>query len=425
MDPVKWYGGLIEGLVPNDPAQAGRMIRAGLHLEAFRCAHFPEKQMPGAYRYLNYMAVKVVADALSHPETCAWTNIFAPTELLQTFGLSCISMECMASYLSGFRIEDYFIDRAEADGIPPTLCSYHKEFLGAAGSGVLPRPAVGVTTSAACDGNISTFRWLHERCGVKSFAVDVPYAWSPEAEEYVVTQLRKLIPALEGATGKKYDADALRETLRRENRSKEYFRAALDRRLSHTYPNTLALVLFLLLATHLYIGSEWVERFFHMMSEEVERFPDLHEKRIFWIHVAPYMMAPLQRYLNYNSRYAVVCDDFNLDYMEPLDERRPLHALARKMILNVYNGAFRRKEDACAANIRKYRCDAAVEFCHWGCRQSAGGAVLLKERLRREGTPMLILDGDALDRRNNHDGQVGTRFEAFLEMLDKGGGSER
>ena len=31
---------------------------------------------------------------------------------------------------------------------------------------------------------------------------------------------------------------------------------------------------------------------------------------------------------------------------------------------------------------------------------------------------MLILDGDAMDRRNSHDGQIRTRLEAFLEMLD-------
>jgi benzoyl-CoA reductase/2-hydroxyglutaryl-CoA dehydratase subunit BcrC/BadD/HgdB len=117
-----------------------------------------------------------------------------------------------------------------------------------------------------------------------------------------------------------------------------------------------------------------------------------------------------------------MCDDFNLDYLEPLDERRPLNALARKMMLNIYNGGFERKADACAALIKKYRCAAAVEFCHWGCRQSSGGAALLKEKLRAAGTPMLILDGDALDRRNNHEGQVKTRFEAFLELLEQNGG---
>ena len=35
------------------------------------------------------------------------------------------------------------------------------------------------------------------------------------------------------------------------------------------------------------------------------------------------------------------------------------------------------------------------------------------------GIPMLILDGDGIDRRNSHDGQIKTRLEAFLEILDK------
>lgn len=33
---------------------------------------------------------------------------------------------------------------------------------------------------------------------------------------------------------------------------------------------------------------------------------------------------------------------------------------------------------------------------------------------------MLILDGDGIDRRNSHDGQIRTRLEAFLEMLESG-----
>lgn len=44
--------------------------------------------------------------------------------------------------------------------------------------------------------------------------------------------------------------------------------------------------------------------------------------------------------------------------------------------------------------------------------------MLLKEEMRKRGVPMLILDGDAMDRRNSHDGQIKTRLEAFLELLD-------
>lgn len=37
---------------------------------------------------------------------------------------------------------------------------------------------------------------------------------------------------------------------------------------------------------------------------------------------------------------------------------------------------------------------------------------------------MLILDGDGIDRRNSHDGQIKTRLEAFLEMLENENGTE-
>lgn len=33
--------------------------------------------------------------------------------------------------------------------------------------------------------------------------------------------------------------------------------------------------------------------------------------------------------------------------------------------------------------------------------------------------PTLILDGDAMDIRNSHDGQIKTKLEAFLELIDK------
>ena len=46
-----------------------------------------------------------------------------------------------------------------------------------------------------------------------------------------------------------------------------------------------------------------------------------------------------------------------------------------------------------------------------------GGSVLLKEKMQELGIPMINLDGDGIDKRNSHDGQIKTRLEAFLEMI--------
>ena len=67
--------------------------------------------------------------------------------------------------------------------------------------------------------------------------------------------------------------------------------------------------------------------------------------------------------------------------------------------------------------VQEIHPDGVVNFCHWGCKQSSGGAMLLKERMQEIQMPFLILDGDGIDRRNSHDGQIRTRFEAFLEVV--------
>ena len=155
MDYVKKYGELIKDKAGVKPERARSMIRLGLRAENARTKLLPNKEMPKAFRMLTHLAMESVLKALDHPEKSCWTNIFAPVEIMQCFGLQCVSMECLSSFMSGFKIEDYLIDYAQNEGIASTLCSYHKNFIGGVDSGVLPKAAMSVTTSMICDG-IST-----------------------------------------------------------------------------------------------------------------------------------------------------------------------------------------------------------------------------------------------------------------------------
>ena len=166
MDYVKTYGNLIKKTMDGHPVAARRMVNFGLAEESFRIGHFPPKEMPQALKVLDSQSLANVNAALKNPQSSCWTNIFAPVELMQCFDLRCVSMECLASFLSGFKIEDALVNEAEAEGIAPTLCSYHKSFIGGTGSSILPDARLYVTTSLACDGNINTFRYVGERRGV-------------------------------------------------------------------------------------------------------------------------------------------------------------------------------------------------------------------------------------------------------------------
>ena len=98
----------------------------------------------------------------------------------------------------------------------------------------------------------------------------------------------------------------------------------------------------------------------------------------------------------------------------------PFEALARKIIQNLYNGSYSHKAEMIGRLAQRLNPDAVIHFCHWGCKQASGGSILLKEKMQELNIPMLILDGDGIDKRNSHDGQIKTRLEAFLEMIETG-----
>jgi benzoyl-CoA reductase/2-hydroxyglutaryl-CoA dehydratase subunit BcrC/BadD/HgdB len=67
---------------------------------------------------------------------------------------------------------------------------------------------------------------------------------------------------------------------------------------------------------------------------------------------------------------------------------------------------------------KKLKAHGVVYFCHWGCKQTLGNARITSERLQKAGYPVLILDGDGCDHNNINDGQMITKLQAFLEMLE-------
>ena len=417
MGVIQIYGNIIKKYAPEHPAAAGRMIRAGLVLERFRSRYLADKNLPGAYRYLNTYAVNEVLQALRRPEVSVWANIFAPVEIFQCFGVHTLSIECLSSFLSGFTIENYFLDYAENEGIAPTLCSYHKNFIGTVDSGVIPPAAFSVTTSTICDGNVNTFRRLSEKHGIPFCLLDIPDQYSPEAEKYVVEQLWEMAGQMEEVFGKKLDLEELSRILKRENESKACYERTLKMLATKAYASTLTLQMYMLFANHLNIGTTEILRFYRQMEKEVSAAPEFKGINIFWVHLLPYYQETLKSYFNGSGKFQIQGIEMSLDYREPLDPDHPMEALARKMINNIYTGSYERKAELVQEVVQEIHPDGVINFCHWGCKQSSGGAMILKEKMQEIHMPFLILDGDGIDRRNSHDGQIKTRFEAFLEVI--------
>ncbi|MEI3266813.1 MAG: 2-hydroxyacyl-CoA dehydratase family protein [Frisingicoccus sp.] len=102
----------------------------------------------------------------------------------------------------------------------PTLCSYHKTFIGAVESGTIPPASYAVTTSLSCNGNLNTFRYLQKRNHVPFTLLDVPYT-NNEASVNSLTYSSKRWFTVWKSISAKVSLEKLKESLRIENETRK------------------------------------------------------------------------------------------------------------------------------------------------------------------------------------------------------------
>ena len=401
----------------SQPEKSWDKMVLGFQANKLKTKLLPKKDISKGYQKLESMMMSFVADALLKEESYVWGNIFAPCEIMECLGLHTLSIECLSCYLTGYHLEDYFIDFAQNSGIAPTLCSYHKTFVGAADSGVIPNPAYAVTTSLSCDGNLNTFRYLEKKKGVPFTLLDIPYEADEASVEYLADQLKEMTLKMADRLGKKFEEDKLKEVLRIENETRQELKRFFQLQKEHFYPGELISQLYLMMGTHLLMGRKDFLELIRFMNEDIRTYPKFEGKRILWVHLLPFYQETLRSYFNSSPDYQILASDIIMDFGGTLDTEEPFRALAQKLIQNIFNGSYEHKADILCGLADELKPDAVIHFCHWGCKQASGGSILLKERMQEKNIPMLILDGDGIDKRNSHDGQIKTRLEAFLEMI--------
>lgn len=424
MDLIKTYGSIIKKSMDN-PARARAILKTGYALNYKFIDKFPDNALPSSIQYLDKICMKYILEPLKHPDRSAMVNLFAPSEFLHAMDIYPMFAEGVSSYLSGTKCEDAFIDYSEKIGIPETLCSYHKTFIGAVESGVLPKPKFAVTTTMACDANINTFRHAADHLDIDLYVIDVPYEYSREGEEYVAAQLREMVEMIQDIMNMKLDEEKLKTVLDNENASRRY-QLKYMKELSHRYfPNTLTTEMYKLFTSHVALGRRETLEFYKKTYEDILTYPECQGKKILWVHLLPFYHETLKKYFNNNEKMQLLACDLSFDYVEELDVQNPYNAIARKLMLNHFNGPHSRRAESILGAAKALGADAVINFCHWGCKQSSGGAMLLKKTMEENNIPYLSIDGDGVDRRNSHDGQLRTRLEAFFEILQNNEGGNQ
>lgn len=416
---VDRFGRIVGDTASKNPKLAQCLLKAGYLASGKQMKFLPDRGLLPHQRYAAVISNRAIRIPLSKPENSAVVSVFLPCELLHAMAIAPQFTEGLACYLNGAGCEHAFVRLAEDHGIPQTYCSYHKVLLGAALSEVLSKPRLVVNTTLACDANNNTFRTLSDLWNVPHFTVDVPDRNDRDAVAYVAAQLRGLKSFMEEVTGKKLAEETLRAVVRRENRSICLYRKCFDEMSRKYLPNDMTSEMYKIFLTHVLIGTEEAERYFELLLEDVREAADsTGEIRVLWAHTLPFWQKSMRDILSCGKRIQLLGCDLNFDSVSELDEATLFEALARKLLCNTLGGSGGRRTERLLEMAKALHADCAVYFCHWGCKHTLGNAYSAKERLEGAGIPTLILDGDGCDRGNVNDGQMATRLQAFLEMLE-------
>ena len=422
MNIVESFGKVIENTVRTDPGKAQKILKAGWQAVNLRNRFVPDRRLAPSGVYLAKMLMEMMLSPLKAPDDSAVVSILTPCELLHLFGLNPYNAEAYSSFIAASGCGGPFLRQTEANGIPETLCSYHRIFLGAAESGMLPRPKCIISTNLACDANQLTFKRMADWYHVPHFTIEVPYVPEPSSVSYVAGQLRELYRFLENVTGKHPSQDKLVEIMHRSRKTMDLYEKYLIERGKTTFLQDLPTPLYEFGAVNVLRGTPQSLKYVEMAYEDAKKAKPFSGTKIYWVHTIPHWMESAKKLFTFNESAQIVGMDVTTSAFTDFDPEDPYTAMAKCLVYSSLNGSHIRRIEHALRGAEAVGADGAVWFCHWGCRRTMTAANEGKRRFEEAGIPVLILNGDSVDNTGGGSEQAGTRLEAFLEMLGNGNG---
>lgn len=364
--------------------------------------------------------IRATRDAYLHRAPVVWCNLLTPSELV--LGTGCIPFypEMASAVVASAGLAPRFIDRAAEEEFPSDACSYHRCMLGCAVEGFLPEPDLLLAVNYPCDSAPLSFGFAADLYGVPLLVLDVPLPGRERAVDGLAGRIADAARYMAGLSGRteREMVEGLSAAVELSNQALGHLRRVeeMRKREDCTLDGKDAMGNVSVLAGCL--GSLAGVEFYRLLAEELRERGCRGEKslRIMWMHLKPWYSQTIFQILEKHGA-RLVCEEYTHATWETMDPRDPFSSLACKLGGHFLVGPAERRVSHLVHLAGEYRVDGAIHYNHWGCRQSCGGAPLVKKALQQRGVPTLIIDGDCVDDREYQEGQISTRLEAFLESL--------
>jgi benzoyl-CoA reductase/2-hydroxyglutaryl-CoA dehydratase subunit BcrC/BadD/HgdB len=357
--------------------------------------------------------------------TVAWCGLAVPFDLLNVLGITSCFVEFVGAVLAATGTADPFLEEAVQAGFVGDTCGYHRTVMGAARKNIMPEPDFLIATTCPCSGGIAIMENLADLFDKDLFVLNVPQEDSEQNVAYLADQIRDMVEFVTRHTGEPLDEDKLRQTVESTNRTRKIMKDVYQLAQNIPSPTDGRLLTNFGLVMPLFCGTEaateiaqaYKDEFTARVDNGIPGVPD-EKLRLLWIQNRIQFNNPLVELLEKEYQANIVSDELNDIFWDPIDPQDPYPGMARRAIAIPLNGSIQRRIRHLQKLARAYSLDGAINPCNWGCRQGTGARGLISDGLKEIGVPVLNLEVDCVDKRNFAEGQLRTRVEAFVEMLE-------
>ena len=345
-----------------------------------------------------------------------------------------------------------YIQEAEKRGHSEDVCTYVKADLGMMAKGnlapngkPLPKPDLLLLSYTGCFTFMKWFELVREEYKCPTVMLHVPYQGDGQVtknmRDYIVKQLKdEVIPALERASGVKFDIDRLREYMRESARAEDDLVHVLETGKKKPSPIDAYFggVYYIGPIFTAFRGTQDATEYYRLLRGEiaarvrlglgpvtpdgdmknqkyrlvVEGPPNWTSFREFW------KMFYDEGAVVVASSYTKVGGTYDLGFRH--DPEHPLESLAEYCLGCYTNRNLPQRVDLLEKYIREYEADGLLINSIKSCNSfSAGQLMIMREIEKRTGKPGAFIETDLVDPRYFSAANVKNRLESYFQMIDQ------
>jgi benzoyl-CoA reductase/2-hydroxyglutaryl-CoA dehydratase subunit BcrC/BadD/HgdB len=377
----------------------------------------------------------------SDVEKVAWCTSVGPAEILRSLGFKVYFPENHGAMLGAARLSTDLIPKANAIGYSPDICSYLTSDVGAYMARItpmskvderikgVPRPDVLVYNTNQCRDVLDWFSWFGREFKAPVLGIQT-YRGVGEVTnvhiEGVTGQMKKLAKDLEPIAGKKFDMDALKETVRLSRRCSDLWKEVLDTAGHVPAPLTFFDGTILMGPAVVLRGDPRANAFYERLLAELKgrigsgtAAVDGEKFRIYWEGMPIWGKlrdnATLMMTLKTNVVASTYCNSWIFSAFDP---GQPFESMARAYTELFIVRSDQEKEKYIDEMVKFFKIDGIIFHDAKTCPNNSNNRYGMPERYKDlKKIPTLVINGDLNDLRCYSEEQARTNIEAFIEQL--------